>query len=143
MAISIGWQYGWYGVAARRGEWLAIGSYRQEPGVRPKAFRVFADAGSHSIYSAGYLNYAPDSCYSALCARPYTSNIGYLNYAPDSRYSALCARLYLLLLLQIFIFSASWISSSRKSGCATEIIASHFCHVDKPFKFTLPYSVTT
>lgn len=50
---------------------------------------------------------------------------------------------YLLLLLQMFIFSASLISSSRKSGCAMEIRASALCHADKPFKLTLPYSVTT
>ena len=56
---------------------------------------------------------------------------------------SLCSFYYLLLLLQICIFSASFISSSRKSGCATEIMASHFCQADRPFKFTLPYSVTS
>lgn len=50
---------------------------------------------------------------------------------------------YLLLLrFQICICSAFLISSSLKSGCATEIIDSHFCHVDNPLRLTLPYSVT-
>lgn len=49
---------------------------------------------------------------------------------------------YLLLRLQICIFSASLISSSLKSGCATEMIFSHFSQAESPFKFTLPNSVT-
>ena len=49
---------------------------------------------------------------------------------------------YLLLRRQMCIFSASWISCSRKSGCATLISASAFCQVLRPFRFTMPYSVT-
>ena len=49
---------------------------------------------------------------------------------------------YLFDRLQIFIFSASLISSSLKSGCAIEIIASAFCQEESPFTFTIPYSVT-
>lgn len=44
---------------------------------------------------------------------------------------------------QIPIFSASRTSSSRKSGCAIEMRASARSHVDLPFRFTIPYSVTT
>ena len=42
---------------------------------------------------------------------------------------------------QIFRSSASFISSSRKSGCAMEISASARSHVDCPSRFTTPYSV--
>ena len=49
----------------------------------------------------------------------------------------------LLALDQMPIFSASRISSSRKSGCAMEIMASARSQVVRPFRFTLPYSVTT
>lgn len=59
------------------------------------------------------------------------------------RQTALLFNYYLLERLQIFIFSASAINSSRKSGCAMEISASAFCQVDIPFTFTIPYSVTT
>lgn len=52
-------------------------------------------------------------------------------------------QIYLLLLRQIFNLSASAISSSLKSGCAMEIKASARCHAERPFKLTLPYSVTT
>ena len=38
--------------------------------------------------------------------------------------------------------SAAAISSSRNWGWAMEMIASAFCQVESPFKFTLPYSVT-
>ena len=48
----------------------------------------------------------------------------------------------LLLRRQMCIFSASAISWSRKSGCATEMMASAFCQVDRPFRLTRPYSVT-
>ena len=48
----------------------------------------------------------------------------------------------LLLRLQIRIFSASAISESRKSGWQTEMILSALSHVEMPFKFTMPYSVT-
>lgn len=48
----------------------------------------------------------------------------------------------LLLLFQMFIFSALAISSSRNCGWATEMMASAFCQVERPFKLTLPYSVT-
>lgn len=51
--------------------------------------------------------------------------------------------IYLLLLRQIFNLFASAISSSLKSGCAMEIKASARCHAERPFKLTLPYSVTT
>ena len=50
---------------------------------------------------------------------------------------------YLFDRLQICIFSASAISSSRKSGWATEINASAFCQEESPLRFTIPYSVTT
>ena len=43
---------------------------------------------------------------------------------------------------QIFIFSASQISSSRKSGCAIDIIRSARSQVEAPFKLTIPFSVT-
>ena len=40
------------------------------------------------------------------------------------------------------IFSASLIRSSLKSGCAMLIKLSALCHVDLPFRFAAPYSVT-
>ena len=49
----------------------------------------------------------------------------------------------LLLCLQIPNSSASFISCSLKSGCAREIIASARSHVESPFMFLHPYSVTT
>ena len=49
---------------------------------------------------------------------------------------------YLLLLRQMCIFSASAMSCSRKSGCATEISASARSQVDRPLRLTMPYSVT-
>ena len=49
---------------------------------------------------------------------------------------------YLLLRRQMPIFSALWISSSRKSGWAMEMMASARSQVDSPFRLTIPYSVT-
>ena len=43
---------------------------------------------------------------------------------------------------QMCIFSAAAMSSSRKSGWATEMIPSARCQADRPFRFTMPYSVT-
>ena len=50
---------------------------------------------------------------------------------------------YLFDRLQICIFSASWISCSRKSGWAMPMRASARSQVDRPFRLTMPYSVTT
>ena len=49
----------------------------------------------------------------------------------------------LLLRFHIFIFSASFIKSSRKSGWAMLINNSARSQAVRPFKFTIPYSVTT
>ena len=49
---------------------------------------------------------------------------------------------YLLLLRQMCIFSAWAISSSRNWGWAMPMRASARCQVDRPFMFTMPYSVT-
>ena len=49
---------------------------------------------------------------------------------------------YLLLRRQMCIFSASAMSCSRKSGCATAISASARSQVDRPLRLTMPYSVT-
>ena len=43
---------------------------------------------------------------------------------------------------QMCICSADWISSSRKLGWAMPIRASARSQVDRPFRFTMPYSVT-
>ena len=51
-------------------------------------------------------------------------------------------RYFLLECRQIFIFSASWISSSRKSGWAMLIIISARFQVDLARTCTAPYSVT-
>ena len=49
---------------------------------------------------------------------------------------------YLLERRQMWFFSASRINSSRNWGWATEIMASAFSQVERPFRFTMPYSVT-
>ena len=58
------------------------------------------------------------------------------------RCASRCGAQRLLDLLQMPIFSALAISSSRNCGWAMEMMASERCQVDMPLRLTMPYSVT-
>lgn len=73
---------------------------------------------------------ATSACVST--AAPCATGRGYMTFQTGS----------LLERRQIFIFSASFIRSSRKFGCEMLIIFSARIHVGHAVSFTAPYSVT-
>ena len=95
----------------------------------------------HDLQTKSDTRKAVDKAMDLLALRDHAAGELYLSQNFNANAVMLQAQ-RLLLRRQMCIFSASAISWSRKSGCATEIMASAFCQVDRPFRLTRPYSVT-